>query len=131
MSEQNQAVEMHDSEVLGVERLGDTVLLSLDVYIHRSDGRPGQDAGTGWGQKASLSVAQASIVAEPPGGYLWITDGSIQVGEQCFDDVLPLPFEHTGPVLLRFEGAEGCLQVAGRGVNLVLLGEAHFIEQVP
>ena len=56
----NQSIELHDS-VLGEIGFaeGDAKLSFVHAYIHRSEGRPGIDPGTGWSQKAELIIEEA------------------------------------------------------------------------
>lgn len=99
----NQAIELHDSRVTEVVRAGDAVTVRLaPAYLHRSEGKPGWDRGTGWVQSWELVFSGATVVhplgelpQELDHGWLWL-------GDQRFDDLLPLPLDHTGK--LRFSG---------------------------
>ena len=126
----NRAVELHDSRVSTTTWSGRDLVLSLSAYLHQSDGRPGQDRGTGWTQDAELRIGTATLVVTPP-GPLVILDGAIDVGERVFDNLLPIPFAHQGPVVVTLNGAEGKLHAAGVGVTLTLRGNPAFVEDVP
>jgi hypothetical protein len=43
----NEALEIHDSTLTKVEQDGSTIRLSVEAYVHRSDGQPMVDPGTG------------------------------------------------------------------------------------
>lgn len=129
MPEKHRAVEFHDSRVEAIERGNGAVVLRLVVYLHVSDGRPAQDPGTGWTQQAMLTVGCGSLESAPQSGEMRIADGSIKVDDESFDNLVPVPFEHSGVVTLRFEGAEGLLLVRGQRVSLTLLGEPKFVEE--
>jgi hypothetical protein len=128
----HEELELHDTRVLGILRESGGVRLQLSAYLHRSKGRPGIDAGTGWSQDALLTVEAGTIGDAPEGGVLWVTEGSIQVGATLFDNMVPLPFERIeGPVTIRFQGGEGLLVIKGSAVSITLPGEPEFIEEVP
>ena len=40
-----------------------------------------------------------------------------------FDNLLPIPFDHQGSVVVKLSGAEGELHATGVGASLTLLGE--------
>ncbi len=125
----NLAVELHDSSLLTTSWSGRDVVLSMSVYLHQSTGRPGNDVGTGWTQDAELRIGTATLVVAPP-QPLWILDGMVQVGAHVFDNLLPIPFDQQGQVVVRFSGANGKLEVTGVSATLILLGEPTFVEDV-
>jgi hypothetical protein len=77
-----------------------------------------------------LRIGTATLVVAPA-EPLWILDGTIEVGEYVFDNLLPVPFDHQGPVVVRLSGAEGKLHATGVGATLTLLGNPSFVEDVP
>ena len=59
----NEAIELHDSDLAAVKVAGDAVILCFHpAYIHRSAGKPGIDAGTGWTQDATITISGAPKV---------------------------------------------------------------------
>ena len=127
---ENRAVELHDSRVVATEWTGADLVLRMSVYLHQSDGQPGEDRGTGWTQDAELRVGTATPI-ELPSAPLWILDGTIEVGQRVFENLLPVPFDHQGRVAVKLNGAAGKLHVVGVGATLTLLGKPVFIEDVP
>lgn len=126
---QRRAIELHDSKVLSVTEQGGAVHVRLDAYLHVSSGDPGRDAGTGWSQEVELVIANGAI-RESPQGTLWILDGRITVdGAEL--DLLPLPLEEKGDIVIALSGHEGRLSVSGRGIAVVEKGEPVFVEKVP
>jgi hypothetical protein len=130
LSVANQAVELHDSQVVKTTWSGRDLVLHLSAYLHQSEGRPDQDRGTGWTQEADLRVGMATLIEEPTAS-LWILDGTIEVGQRVFDNLLPMPFDYPEPVVVKLSGAEGTLHASGVGVSLTLLGNPVFVEDVP
>ena len=126
----NQAVELHDSSVIRIAWDGRTLVLTLAVSMHQSDGDPARDRGTGWSQAAELRIQNAALRETPP-LPLWILDGVIAVGLQTYDDLLPLPFDQSGSVVVMLTGAEGTLRVTGVAAALTLLGEPTLVEEFP
>jgi hypothetical protein len=109
---------------------GRDLVLRLTAYVHQSEGRPDQDRGTGWTQEADLRVGMATLIEEPTTS-LWILDGTIEVGGRLFDNLLPIPFDHQEPVVVRLSGVEGTLRATGSSASLALLGTPVFVEEVP
>jgi len=97
----HRAIECHDSTLLSVT-LGRDLQLELSAYVHVSEGEPGRDAGTGWEQEFELVLTDA-VVEETPPGSVEITDGRIEVDEQVFAGLIPLPYLSAG---LRFGAFE-------------------------
>jgi len=126
----NRAVELHDSQLLGTSWEGPDLVFRMSGYLHVTDGQPGCAPGTGWTQDADLRVTRGALVASPRES-LWIRDGTIQTEEQTFNNLLPLPFDHQGRVVVRFRGAEGELHATGTGIALTLLGGPVLVEDVP
>lgn len=126
----NRAIELHDSTLAATRWNGPDLVLSIDAYLHVSEGDPGRDAGTGWIQQAELRLGAATLVTAPT-ATAWILDGQIRVREGTFDNMLPLPFSHEGPVEIRLEGAEGIFHATGADVSVTLLGVPVFVEDVP
>jgi len=125
---QRRAIELHDSKVLWWRKEGRDLRVRLDAYVHLSTGEPGLDPGTGWSKEVDVLIREASVAAVPAETFLWISEGSIEV-EGTAQDNVPLPFEASAAVTLRWTGAEGRLVVSGRGLSLIPLGEPVFVEK--
>jgi hypothetical protein len=126
----NRAIELHDSSVLRIEHEGADLVLHLEAYVHVSDGRPGIDAGSGGTQPATLRVEAAVIHERPPtNATLWVTEGHAEVDDQVFANLLPVPFDLTGNVQLKLQGAEGSMVATGTRIVVTLHGEFKFIEE--
>jgi len=126
----NNAIEIHDSEVDAITNVdGSAVLYSSSVYIHKSLGKPGVDAGTGWVQKARLTIPDATIKrtfehfpAELLGGYL-------RLGESTFGNLIPIPLHFNGDTELRLESwNDQVILISGRGAELELIDEPTYVE---
>jgi hypothetical protein len=59
----NAAIELHDSQVVAVESATGTIIVWLAAYVHRSDGRPGFDPGSGWSQRVALEFGGTEVPA--------------------------------------------------------------------
>src|SRR5258708_25939873 len=95
----NSAIELHDSDVAAIRMSGGALHVVFEsAYVHRSAGRPGTDAGSGYLQPAEMifSDAQYSESAGPCTGA--ISDGEISTEVEKFDNMIPLPFSALGNV---------------------------------
>ena len=75
-----------------------------------------------------IRVAHGVVELAPPNGALWITGGTLRVGEATYPD-LPFALEAIGPTRLELRGEEGELLIAGEGLALVPTGEQRFLER--
>ena len=78
--------------------------------------------------KRSILV-KLSRVRRHDGDRLWITDGMVAVGDEVFDNMVPMVFSADGDARLVFSG--GVLEVVGVGVRVEVTGEATFVEDLP
>ena len=124
----NREIELHDTRVERIERVGSNIVLWLSAYMHESDGRPGWDKGTGWNLPARLVIESGEFDRPFSSPSLWVTDGHIAVGDRVFDNLLPFPFDEHGEIHLLLTGAEGSLAVRGDRVYLEPTGPAVYIE---
>jgi hypothetical protein len=99
------------------------------AYIHRSNGRPGFDAGEGFAQAAELLFPGADSLEEEGVCVGAISDGSISAEGLEFANLIPLPFELSGIVRATFTFVSGgVLKVRAAGVSCVLSGSARYVE---
>ena len=58
----NTVIEIHDSRVTEISNRNGTVIVHFQpTYLHKSEGRPGLDAGTGWVQEARLILQRQRL----------------------------------------------------------------------
>jgi len=128
----NSAIECHDSVISQIQVTDRCVVVDFSPsYIHKSDGQPGVDTGSGWLQNARLRLTGASVSGKLPllPESLW--DGSLRIGGQKHNNVLPIPLQAIGPVELNLVFVSGHeVVVLGEAVELELMGAATFVEEV-
>lgn len=112
-------------------RREDTALRMIfePAYIHRSEGRPGLDAGSGFLQPAEIAFtgAEASEKDGPCTGA--IAEGLITVSGKKFDSVLPLPYDAKGKVSAEFTFESGAvLSITATGVSCTSTGTAVLVD---
>ena len=77
----NTLIELHDSRVSAVAWDGDLLVVSLTpAYLHKSNGQPEIDPGTGWTQNARLLIGGASLVGDLPELPCDLWDGELTFG---------------------------------------------------
>ena len=130
LRQENAAIELHDSKLERIERRGDDLVVILGAYVHRPSGRPGIDAGSGWKQEAHLVVRRGRAADNTSGLPVRLADGHIQVSGETLDNMIPVPFELSGPSHLQLHTAEGhTLVIDGEGVTASLIGDPKYIEE--
>ena len=132
----NRIIELHDTEVVGITTVGNQVIVFLDAYVHESEGRPGRDPGTGWGQAAVLLFKQGTIEGKLPEPPVDIKSGSLFLGETESANLIPIPLDHIGAVTfsIRVIGDDGTyqgLKIRGAAVLLTLIGEPVYGGEFP
>lgn len=127
----NSVIEIHDSVVDSVtEAIGKVVLYSSAVYIHKSLGTPGVDSGTGWVQKAKLTIADAIVKSTFAGFPSELLAGYLRLGDNVFENEIPIPLNFTGDIELRLETwNDQVILVSGCGAELELIGEPTCVEE--
>jgi microsomal dipeptidase-like Zn-dependent dipeptidase len=118
----NTLIELHDSKVTEIgERNGMVSVHFLPAYLHKSEGRPELDHGTGWVQEARLIFAGAAASGDFPGLPCDVMDGELVIGAERHDNEIPVPLAVTAHTELRlvFDSIH-TVRVTGRGVRLEL-----------
>ena len=125
----NASIEFHDSKVKLAEGINGTFrLLFSAAYVHRSEGRPGVDAGAGYVQPAEVVFSSASW-SEPTAACVGnLSDGWVSVdGEKL--SLVPLPFSASGLVSAEFVFESGAvLSVSASSIACSPTGEPRYVE---
>jgi len=129
----NSLIEIHDSILDAVSEPSGTVALHFSaVYIHKCHGIPGVDAGTGWVQRAKLTITDAvikSIFTSYPADLL---HGYLRLGDDTLENEIPIPLNFKGAIELRLETwNEQAILISGSGAELELIGEPTYVEEFP
>ncbi|MDB6033500.1 MAG: hypothetical protein JWM16_3838 [Verrucomicrobiales bacterium] len=126
----NTLIELHDSKVAEIDESNGTIVLRfLPAYLHKSEGRPGLDPGTGWVQDAQLVFTEGIASGDFPGLPCDVMDGELIVGTECHDNIIPVPLAVTAHTELRLVfGSKHTITITGRSIRLEFLGEPRFVE---
>ena len=127
----NAAIELHDSVVAEISRVGSTMEIALRAYIHQSAGQPGIDDGIELLQNIVISIEGGSVtgdVGELPSD---IFDGKLEVGEQAFRNIIALPCDFSGPLTLTLflSPDNRKLVTLGKRVSIRLDGPASYVQK--
>lgn len=130
LSLMNSAIELHDSKIEAMRILGgDLHLVFCSAYVHRSAGRPGIDAGSGHVEPAEMVFAGASFSKSGGTCIGVVSDGSLSVENDKFENVIPLPLGLSGRVSAAIAFSSGSvLAVTATGVCYRTTGPARFLE---
>jgi len=124
----NHALEFHDSHVESMVESGKTLRIILTAYVHRSDGRPGVDAGAGYTQPVELvfaPVAAGSLSLQHSGA---LCDGTLIANGQSMS-LVPLPYSAAGHISLSLSFTSGAtFSATATSVSCAATGEAQFVE---
>jgi hypothetical protein len=127
----NSVIEIHDSKIVGVmPSAGSIVVRMSPAYVHRSEGRPGFDSGSVWVQDIELTISDFELESNLPELPQELDGGSIQLGSQVFENIIPLPLDVRGAIRFSVLALSGeSLIIQGSGATVVLLGEPRYVEQ--
>jgi hypothetical protein len=125
------AIEFQGSEVVELKVEEGALHVVLEpAYVHRSQGRPGVDSGSGFLQSAEIVFADAKYVEKEGPGSGSITEGFVTVAGKRYSDMMPLPITATGVVTAEFTFESGSvLSVTAAGINCFSKGPASFVEE--
>jgi hypothetical protein len=130
---ENAALEFHDSDLTALEVDDDRVTLRFAAaYIHRSEGVPGVDRGTGWTQEASVALARAKLAGVVRLGSPSLADDEVSLGDRHFAGLVPASLSYVGPVsvaLLFLDGSR--LRIDAEELHCELIGEPTYVEEFP
>lgn len=129
----NAGLELHDSTLASVTSAnGAVVILLSPAYIHRSEGQPGIDAGSGWLQDATLTIPGSGDFASPAELPIDISDGFLRIGESVHNNMLPAGGHFVGAIELSLTLANSETVVfRGTGIEIQMQGDAKWLEHVP
>ncbi len=128
----NSAIEFHDSSICEIKQYGNDVVVSFSsAYSHKSAGRPGLDAGSGWIQAAELTIKNSLLPLKLPENISGpLRDGYLRVDGELFEGTVPMPLTLTSGVELEILFSDGeRISFIGDGVALLPLGEARYVEE--
>ena|ERR1035437_6910993 len=129
----NSIIEIHDSEVAEIGECDGTVTVHFQsVYLHKSEGRPAYDSGTGWVQEAQLVISEASVSGDFPDWPCSMVGGEIILDGERHCNLIPVPLEVRKLTELRLICDDiHTVTIKGRGVRLELVGVPRYVEEVP
>src|SRR5712672_3566356 len=132
-SDLNSAIELHDSILASVESVGGrTKILLQSAYIHKSEGVPGVDPGTGWVQDVILSVESGSVEGQAVELPYDVSDGELLLNERKLENVVPLPLDHSGKIELMLHlTSNERLVIRGDRITSELAGTPRYVEDFP
>lgn len=125
----NVALEFHDSEVSTIQpKDGDLSILFSAAYVHRSEGAPGVDAGSGYTQALEIVLQRASWSGDLSACLGRLSGGCLCSGGQRLP-LVPLPFQSDSPVSIElvFQNGESLASTA-ESVVVRFKGEPRFVE---
>lgn len=127
--EMNAGLEIHDSEVRSVEANANSLTVAFSAaYVHRSSGRPGFDAGSGYAQSVEMEFSGATWVGPLPECVGRLSDGQV-VSNGVARSLIELPYSSSGSVSAEFQFTNGSLlSVSASALVCRFTGEPRFIE---
>jgi hypothetical protein len=126
----NEAIELHDSVLERVTETADGVVIRLTAYVHRSQGIPGHDSGTGWSQPADITVHHGRVTAQTATPPCCLDGGTVNGEFGRIENVLPLPFRMSGPSQVQLDGLGGeVLVVKGANVEVTMLDKPDLLDE--
>jgi hypothetical protein len=125
-------IELHDS-VVQIRSEPDGLLLELrPAYVHHWIRVAGSWYGRGGTQTASIRLTEGRVVPNPPLLPTEIADGWIRIGEEPYDNLVPVPLSRVGAIKVHLElvNAEP-IDLSGSAIVVDLAGAFEDIEELP
>jgi hypothetical protein len=127
------AVEFHDSVVAAVYHEGAIITIDFSpAYVHRSEGTPDIARGTGWAQRALMTLSGYHISGELPKLPCSLSGGTVELGSEVYNNLIPVPFNFTGVVRVTLSFADdSCIDLSACELAIDVFGDATYIEELP
>jgi hypothetical protein len=124
------ALEFHDSDVVELRKSDAALHMIFEpAYVHRSEGRPGVDSGSGFLQPAEIIFTEAQYTEKDGPCTGSISEGLISISGKRFDSVFPLPFNAAGKVSAEFTFESGAvLSITATAVSSASTGPAQLVD---
>jgi hypothetical protein len=121
----SRGIEFHDARLEGIDQIGLDVVVRLRAFVHdhvTSESFAGQ-----W-HPVELRLRNATVVRSETGDAI-VLDGDLEIDKKRVENVLPLPFEHAGAVVLSLTGAALAVIVSADGVEAKIVGPGSSREE--
>jgi hypothetical protein len=130
-TETNAYIELHDSDLDGIDQGPNSLSLCLRAYVHRSNGQPGADPGTGWSQAATVTLSNGRLDTQPIGLPATIYIGDVRIGGDDYY-LIPCPFARDADTSISLVFTNGDrLRITATGFTVAFSGEPEFVEDLP
>jgi hypothetical protein len=128
----NSAIEIHDSSLTSIRQRGPELELRLSAYIHKSEGTPGTETGTGWLQDVTLVLDSGSVEGSIASWPADLQDGALEIDGEVSENIIPIPLDRSGTIQLTLEPKwGGRIVVYGKHIHLELQGAPKYVEDFP
>jgi hypothetical protein len=125
-------IELHDSSVRLSMTDGTLILHFCPGQIHHWEKTEAGWVGEGRNQDIDMVVGEASLEPPPTEGEILLSGGEITIGEELFDNMIPVPMERSAAVRGRLESVYGdVVRFAGQGLSARFVGPWEFVEKLP
>ncbi|MBT8357146.1 MAG: hypothetical protein KJO61_05180 [Deltaproteobacteria bacterium] len=127
----NRCIEIHDSTLFEVIEDDEKIILRFNrAYIHQSEGKPGIDSGTGWGQEIALELTKAKIIVHLKSIPVNLTNGYIKIGQIISQNCIDLPIKESGNIELWFQTVQNEeIKIRAQTIISRELNKAEYIEE--
>ena len=128
----NECIEFHDSTLSDVKENNGACIIELrPVYVHRSDGNAGSDAGNVFLQDFRIIIGNAVVKNRPSTLPVELDDSLLEVGDLRLSNTAPTKMKEEQKVRLRLFSMRDSsyLEVEGHSISIDALGVAHYLER--
>ncbi len=133
MSQQQTSIEFHDSVLSAINFHDNVLIVELrPAYIHKWELINGNWIGTGCVQNATITIAKTPAPTKNIPVPVQISGGMISIGDIIFDNLVPVPFDKNGPIVMKLQVVSGdAVEFSGGAITIELHGESKFVEKLP
>jgi hypothetical protein len=122
-------LELHDSVLRTPDSQRDGAELQLDGFIHRWETRAGMRFGLGFIRPVAFRFSRVGRVVARPAESVGISNGFLAASGEVHQNLLPLPLDATGGVLLSLALCDGTtFEIAASDCFLSAIGEGRFVQ---
>jgi hypothetical protein len=121
----SRGIELHDARLGGIDQVGPDVVVRLRAFVH--DDATGESAAGQW-HPVELCLHNATVERAESGEGV-VLDGDLEIDGKRIENLLPLPFQRSGALVLTLTGVALTVIVRAQSVQAQIVGPGSSREE--
>jgi hypothetical protein len=121
----SRGIELHDARLEGIDQVGHDIVVRLRAFVHDDWS---SDALAGQWHPVELRLRNATIVRSDTGDGI-VLHGDLEIDGKRIENVLPLPIQRSGALVLTLTGLALTVILRAEGVEAETVGPGSSREE--